>query len=514
MNGSSGHQCDHCYDNDPNNQDCPTEGTSNNYMDYWPRGYDSKDPGLSECQLSRVRYFLMGEEGTINRTVLKDYCTYDSNKTIEINGTSVWNSHKRLGGDLIINSGSTLTIKCIVHIPEGGKVIIKPGGKLIIDEGVLTNECGDFWKGVEVWGTTAEGQFPQTNPTYQGILRLINGGTIENAQLGAANWHTDYWNEIGGVIKSSGGVFRNNKKDVAFMSYQNHTPSLNISDFSSFINTDFVSDDDFIEGLTQQPHVTLWQVHGIYFTNCHFSNDLTTDKSLSDSPNKGIYSINASFNIVPGCSTPYLPCPTSNLLRSSFTGLEYAVEASGAGASEAAVIAQTDFTDNIWGIKIDEFDNVNINRNYIELGDGGYGSTPSGIGVFLENSTGYIVEDNTALSLLPSGYFWGIIASNSGGDDNQIYKNTLENLFIGTFGNKINHNSNYQKGLQFLCNDYTNNETAISIGSSTQTDGVRLFQGDYSNNISKATGNTFVSNTKDIVNDANSIVYFYKGSNA
>jgi hypothetical protein len=88
----------------------------------------------------------------------------------------------------------------------------------------------------------------------------------------------------------------------------------------------------------------------------------------------------------------------------------------------------------------------------------------------------------------------------------------LENLVLGTGAYGINHNVNYQNGLQFLCNEYKNNTTGISIQSSPTTDGVRFYQGNFYPN--KASGNTFVNNSTAINNAANSIVYYHKGTNS
>lgn len=99
--------------------------------------------------------------------------------------------------------------------------------------------------------------------------------------------------------------------------------------------------------------------------------------------------------------------------------------------------------------------------------------------------------------------------SNSLSEDNRIYKNSLEDLTIGLIGQGVNHNSNYQKGLQFLCNKLTNNQTALNMNSDPINDGVRFYQGDFSP--LKSAGNRFIGNSLDIDNSANSIVYIHNG---
>jgi hypothetical protein len=301
------------------------------------------------------------------------------------------------------------------------------------------------------------------------------------------------------------------------MTYQNHTPSnpnTEIPNFSFFKNTAFLSDDDFIEnGLAKQAHVTLWEVHGINFTNCHFSNNILSNKSTSSSPNRGIYALNASFKVGPGCSSMTNPCPSSNVLRSSFIGLERAFEITGASSSDAVTITRTDFRNNIWGVIVEDYDNISIDRNYFELGNTGYGgnTTGLGVGIITNNSTEFIIEENSVYTPLSNRPHRGIIVQNASSNDNRLYKNSLENLLIGTGAYGINHNSNYQNGLQFLCNSYVKNETAIAIGSNVAFDGVRFYQGDFLTK--KSAGNTFTNNLMDIDNDANSIVYFHNWGN-
>jgi hypothetical protein len=73
-------------------------------------------------------------------------------------------------------------------MPAGAKVVVQQGARLIIDEGHFTNLCGEFWHGIEVWGTSGEHQFPADNPTHQGLLVLKNGAIIEHAREGFTNW--------------------------------------------------------------------------------------------------------------------------------------------------------------------------------------------------------------------------------------------------------------------------------------------------------------------------------------
>src|SRR5690554_2735067 len=263
---------------------------------------------------------------------MRDYVTGYNVEPLEVTTNQVWDFSMKMYQDLIVKSGVTLIIKCELQFVPDAKVIIEPGAKLILDGGVLTNEnyYNSFWQGIQVYGTSGQHQFPSNQPTHQGMLVLKNGAVIEYAHKAAANWRQNSWNEIGGVIQSTNSVFRNNRRDVVFMAYENFkpgNPSVKFSDHSYFRNTEFISDDNYIEGYSQQDHVSLWGVKGINFTNCHFTNNVT-NKIYSNAPKRGIYSVDAGFVVQAGCSTP-IPigqsCPTSDLLQSSFTGLHTAI---------------------------------------------------------------------------------------------------------------------------------------------------------------------------------------------
>ena len=53
-------------------------------------------------------------------------------------------------GDIEILAGASLQIKCRVSMPQGSKITVHPGGKLVLDDCVIHNDCGHTWKGIEV----------------------------------------------------------------------------------------------------------------------------------------------------------------------------------------------------------------------------------------------------------------------------------------------------------------------------------------------------------------------------
>jgi hypothetical protein len=521
------------------NPNTPNSGVFN--LTAHPFNYSSNTEGTSSNKESLISYMLPDQIDGMDYSsigypsiyTVAGYTAGTSATWQPIPNQNPWgvsNSDIAMQGDLIIPSGVNVVIKNMTFrfAPEA-KVIIEQGAKLTLDNTVFTNmklACDDseaeYWQGVQVYGTRLQHQYPQNNPTYQGMLELKNRATIEFAHKAVANWKEGSYNTRGGVIKSNNGIFRNNRIAVELMLYRNFNPynsSVTRDNTSSFTNTSFFSDDDYIEGQPKKWLTILWRVQGVNFKNCHFANNLTSNKSLSSSPSQGLIAIDASFKVIPACDSPPLPygtpCPSNLLLKSSFTGLEFGIQTANTGSSQAATITQSDFINNNMGIYVDEFDNININRNDFHIGNSGYMISPyPGNGITIDNATGFIIEENSVLSNLTGGKTSGIVVNNSGTADNQVYKNSLNNLYYGTQANKVNRFSDVSviTGLQFLCNDYNQNSTAISINYPGLGEGVRQYQGDL--NPLTSAGNTFQLNSMDIANNSSTINYYHSGGSA
>jgi len=98
-----------------------------------------------------------------------------------ITQNTTWNTDVHATGDIIISSGTILTVNSQVKFENDVKITVHPGGKFVIDGGTLTNACeGEMWKGITILG---DHTMPML-PAYQGWLELKNGVTIENAEAG------------------------------------------------------------------------------------------------------------------------------------------------------------------------------------------------------------------------------------------------------------------------------------------------------------------------------------------
>lgn len=242
-------------------------------------------------------------------------CPYSPEHPFEVTGEEVWSQDTRLYNDVIVRTGGKLTVKCILHMPPQGRIIVERGAKLIVDGGIITDtgcEC-ERWEGIEVWGnTTTTGRthqviFNNANPMLltdndytnvtllpedPGMVVLINSAKIENGpngaittkkRVGGEGWNEAFW---GGIVYANNATFDNNKRAVEFMKYE----PLN---YSRFIGTNFTVKDDY--ALSNLQGVTMWRTNGIEFLRCIFSHNLTQRKG------EGVGGLDASFVVHEDC---------------------------------------------------------------------------------------------------------------------------------------------------------------------------------------------------------------------
>lgn len=164
-------------DDTPNNANCwnhsdnpPCDGEiTNNMMDY-----NVCACAITPCQIGIVHRNISRPEGPARPFVREDWCHPEKFQDVIIyRGQDIdWPCHKDLHGNLVINNGATLTIHCSIHLPKGAKVTVRPGGKLILDGGSLTNRCGEQWEGIEIW----------EKKKSRGEVVFINGAKVKNAR--------------------------------------------------------------------------------------------------------------------------------------------------------------------------------------------------------------------------------------------------------------------------------------------------------------------------------------------
>ncbi len=119
---------------------------SNNVMDY-----NTYQNSWTPCQIGKVHYNFAKENARQRRFLEPDWCIWDEAKTLVIADSVHWQSSRDLGGDVVIEPGGVLYIsQSRISLPSGGRIEVFPGGKLILENCLLHNSCGEHWDGIFV----------------------------------------------------------------------------------------------------------------------------------------------------------------------------------------------------------------------------------------------------------------------------------------------------------------------------------------------------------------------------
>ena len=402
---------------------------------------------------------------------------------IIINSNTTWSTNNSPCKNIIVENGATLTIKGTLKMADNCIITIKPGAKLIVDGGKITNATpSKMWYGIFVGGN---GTLPQTAQN-QGTLELKNNAVIENAKNAIATYELDVngnhdWNSHGGIIKAENSTFKNNRRSVEYMSYPPSGSSQVIQNVGRFTNCAFIVDNNNLfatnnENLWNQ--FTMWAVSGIKIYGCKFENNITT---MTDRK-KAIYTENAGYTVDESCKLAVVSgssdceCKDSPN-RSVFKGFNRAIESLNSDKQYSISIDRSDFRNNTMGVRLEGKNSFQISR--LDISYPIQNMSPSGI--YLDNCTGYKVEENT-INLQDVPYSSGVLVNNPGMNENRIYRNKIENAYYGIRVTNTKSKQVLQQvqrgtlltGLQFVCNVLSYNYNDIYVGAGGE---IRYLQG-------------------------------------
>lgn len=404
-----------------------------------------------------------------------------------IDSDETWDFDIRLYRDIIIEPGSQLTISCKVNMPYDGKIIVKQNAKLIVNGGIITTMDDEFWAGIEVWGNSDQHQYEYSSGNrYQGMVTLKNNATIENAYDAIMLWKPGDWHSMGGIIQATDAFFYNNRRSVAFMSYQNFHPILGdeypMANLSYFRDCHFEVNDDYINESDFNAHISMWDVNGISIRSSNFINEMTNGIHTGH----GIYTASAGYSVLSKCNSQMSPCPEPYLVRSVFEGFEVGVGASNLETIYTILIKEAEFNNNTYGVQLSTVNNAAIIKSNFEIGYNdqdeceGEGEKSSGYGIYLDNCSGFAIEENE-FTKYPgaSGDYTGIFISSTKASD-EIYKNTFEGLSYGNYTSGQNWKSGYiYEGLTFFCNENQSNYADFYVEQDpVNPSGIQSKQGD------------------------------------
>ena len=429
------------------------------------------------------------------RAVTVAYSQPVANAPTTVTNNQTWSTPYLAGQDITIQTGATLTITSTLKLSENIKITIKPGAKLIVDGGKLTNACPDKkWKGIYVSGNY---YLPQTPESNQGVLELKNGAIIENASTAVCTDEEGAGGVSGGIIRAENTTFKNNWRSVEFLQYPPLGTNPIPQNVSYFKNCTFIVNDNTLLPNNTIAHITMWAVTGVKIAGCTFENNLP---NMYDE-RKAIYTIDAGYYVDDNCSNFSLKqCQCIGTSKpSTFKGFIKAIESSNSTKQYTIKIERSKFQNNITGISLAGTNGFRLSELEMSLNNS-YNSYPNGI--YLDNCTGYRIEENyiySNLNIAGVGYPKGIYIRSTESNENKLYKNRIYNTQFGIY---IGINCRLQSstnrgfpstGLQFLCNDLDNNVHDIHACN----DGtIRAVQG----SASKGADNLFSHTSRSIYN--------------
>jgi hypothetical protein len=457
-------------------------------------------------------------------------CTVDAGidlVNLEISSTTTWSQTAPLviSGIIDIQSGTLLINQTEIHFTPQGKIIVRPGAKLKLVNSTLTStNCGELWQGIELQGDANDSQ----DYFAQGEVNIGNS-TIENALQGISvyglyNNQID-WSKTGGKVISNNSTFRNNWKDVAFLSYS-------YPNKSQFNNTKFITSQALNNGLNPGWHVTMYDVSGVQFSGCEFTNSYSN--SFVFQRGSGIKSIDSKFKVTGLCS-PALPSsgPCQNFTFSSFNNLDFGIDATATNQNQTVEVSYSNFEEVIRGIALTGIDYSHIYENTIHLISSPVPSNlDAAVGIHVMSCESHSIENNSIYGSNTNTDLFGIVIDNSnlgGLSDvcNQVYRNDLHNLTYGITANKTNakiqDNSNLEHfgevipftGLVFKCNRFFESK----VSDITATGPVAVHQGSTATFSHDPANNLFSENPSQQADfwyvplDQNLFYYFEQSTN-
>lgn len=452
---------------------------------------------------------------------------HDDNPTI-ITSDVVWDrdnfgTNKIIENDIIIEDGAKLTITkgnssgiTLKMLPES-KIIVKPGGKLILDGCTLDCYCNNnMWQGIQVWGDNTQDQFSHNGHYYQGYLEMKNNATIKNAICAVDLRDPNHWNSTAGIIHASNCTFENNAKAIHAMNYNQTAPNGNILNYNAiFTKCSFTINESYSGAATFYKHVDLANVTGVRFHGCDFSIEVD-DGGGGGGPvridnvsywTEGIAAYNAGFT-VDGIYSYYHNGTTHVDKKSTFKGFHagaYSVR-DGAGGTKTFTVKDCEFSNNDFGVFAIEpnFATV-LNSTFIVGHDD---SRTCNAGIFFNSTKGFLIEENifTKGDNAVEGNNYGVIIKNSE-NINELYRNTFEGLYCGNIAvgkNRMSVDPNYS-GLTYGCNDNDGNEIDFYVNAKP-IEGIQGAQG----SMEIPAGNTFSDNAiYHFYNEGIFVDYYY-----
>ena len=424
--------------------------------------------------------------------------------------------------NIVVEQGGRLEIGCNLFLPPNAKIVVKQGGKLIVDGGSINSgDPNKMWKGVEVWGNKLENQQVDINGNYkQGYVELQDA-TISNALCAFDLWQPGNYNSTGGILHASNSTFTNNALSVHALDYENFLlddTSRTLSYHANLTNCALTIDSSYLGQKTFENHVLCADIRGLSIYGSDFS---LSPNAINVAELNRAVTLNSSSATIMGRCLDVVGSPSCvNMDSTKFDGFAYAVYAKNVtDGLRRIMVGSTDFKNNTYGLYFNNVKSIEIKECNFEIGSNSTSSCdePASYGVVIKNGAIFgIHENNFHGTNNDTIYKIGLHIENCPWA-NDVYKNNFSYLDFANWSEGQNQENIYQyRGLEYLCNTNDNNYSDFfipNIANPTTPNTIQSIQG----TPNESAGNTFSQNADNayhIFNDGTGwISYHYNGNN-
>lgn len=351
----------------------------------------------------------------------------DGGCAIKVSSNATISTPMSVYGNIIIQDGITLTITSEVYLSEHSQIIVRPHAKLIVNGGKLTNGCGNFWKGVVVYGGNSDFD-----------VKFMNNAIIENASGAAVSMFAPesiptIWGYGNGILHSENTTFNNVRRIVELMSW-NPLPN------SSYIRNCVQNGGRW--------SITNWNCQGVEVKDCIF-NSITDHCIVSEAGSFVIENnvFNSGMNDILFNNTS---AGIASIIKgNTFRGSNVGYNARGTTIAQN-MIFNNRFQTSWLDVLNDGHNNFDLMRNEI-TGLFGAASFANGLGVadvdFNQFNTNLIAL--TLIDQNPDFNFFENCFNSSYSDVfiNGTVSGIISSGFIGAANNCFTHNGSYSSGI-------------------------------------------------------------------
>jgi len=109
----------------------------------------------------------------INSSILPPKESHVVNYLVNEGESKIIREPTMITGRIYVNTGSELTIKCPVYFNDDSKIIVSPGGKLILEDGAVLTAIHKVWGGIILNSNESDGVKPEIISSENAIINKV-----------------------------------------------------------------------------------------------------------------------------------------------------------------------------------------------------------------------------------------------------------------------------------------------------------------------------------------------------